>query len=201
MADLSAGVSEFRRPGRADALELARRRFLAGERVDMQVLADRLGVARGTLYRWVSSRERVLDELLGQIAAEVFGGVRDATGGRGLDRIMAASREAMERFVALDPLRTFISSEPQLAVNLLMSETGGVHRGLTGVLDEMLVAEGAEPGPELDDRVNVVVHIATSLIWVSYAVGDEPQIDRATNIIRELLRGVVPSPASDDRVA
>jgi AcrR family transcriptional regulator len=183
---------EFRRPGREDALKLARRGFLAGERVDMQVLAEQLGVARGTLYRWVSSREHVLDELLGQIAGETFAAVCEATGGRGLSRILAASRSAMELFVALEPLRTFITREPQLAVSLLMAEAGGVHRELAAVLRDLLDAEGATPGPALEDRINVVVHIATSLIWVSYAVGDEPQIERTTNVIRELLREVVP---------
>jgi hypothetical protein len=73
-----------------------------------------------------------------------------------------------------------------------MAEAGGVHRELAAVLRDLLDAEGATPGPALEDRINVVVHIATSLIWVSYAVGDEPQIERTTNVIRELLREVVP---------
>ncbi|HYI35879.1 MAG TPA: QsdR family transcriptional regulator [Thermoleophilaceae bacterium] len=192
MATSPQSSPEFRRPGREDALQLARLEFLAGNRVDMQVLAEQLGIARGTLYRWVSSREHVLDELLGQIAGETFRAVCDATGGRGLDRIAAASRTAMELFVALEPLRTFITREPQLAVSLLMSEAGGVHRELAAVLRDMLNVEGAKSGPELEDRINVVVHIATSLIWVSYAVGDEPRIERTTNVIRELLRDVVP---------
>jgi DNA-binding phage protein len=51
-----AGEALGRRPAALDAFLLARRRFIAGERVDMTALAQELGVNRVTLYRWVGSR-------------------------------------------------------------------------------------------------------------------------------------------------
>ena len=47
-----------------DAVLLARRRFLAAERIDMGAIAQELGVNRVTLYRWVGSRDRLLVEVL-----------------------------------------------------------------------------------------------------------------------------------------
>jgi len=50
------------RPAPLDALRLARRRWLAGERIDMGALARELGVSRATLYGWVGSREKLIGE-------------------------------------------------------------------------------------------------------------------------------------------
>jgi AcrR family transcriptional regulator len=188
---MAEALPDFRRATRQDALDLARSMFLACERVDMQVLAERLGVARGTIYRWVKSREDLLDELFGDIVREMYGVVREQPGGVGLDRVVAATRTAMEVFAAFEPARTFVQREPQLAVRLLMGETGGVHRELMAGTREMLVDEGATPGPELDDLVDVVMHIATSLIWVTFAIGEEPQIDRAAKVVRQLFATVL----------
>ena len=52
------------RPSARDAFERARRWFLAGQRIDMQLLADEIGVNRATLYRWVGNRDQFLAELL-----------------------------------------------------------------------------------------------------------------------------------------
>ncbi|MEA2169343.1 MAG: hypothetical protein QOF76_2643 [Solirubrobacteraceae bacterium] len=185
-------LPEFRRAARHDAVDLARRMFLAGERVDMQVLADQLGVARGTLYRWVKSRDVLLDELLAAITREMYAAVREQPHGDGLEGVVGAMRTAMEIFATFEPARAFVAREPQLAVRLLMSETGGVQRELSAGTRELLVAEGVPAGPELDDLVLTVVPIATSMIWVTFAIGEEPQIERATNVVRRLLGTVLP---------
>src|SRR4051794_38322340 len=65
-------VSVARKPTAADALRLARRRFLAPERLDMSALADELGVNRVTLYRWVGSRDQLLVETVWTLAERAF---------------------------------------------------------------------------------------------------------------------------------
>ena len=64
------------RPTPLDALRLARRSWLAGERLDMGALAKELGVSRATLYSWVGSRERLIGEVIWSFAEE---GLRQAT--------------------------------------------------------------------------------------------------------------------------
>src|SRR5260370_22821614 len=51
-----------------DAFKLARRRFFAGERVDMSSIAAEIGVNRVTLYRWVGTREQLLTEVIWSLA-------------------------------------------------------------------------------------------------------------------------------------
>ena len=50
--------------GAADVVRAARRAFLAGERLDIRALANRLGIARATIYRWYGGRERILGRVL-----------------------------------------------------------------------------------------------------------------------------------------
>ena len=69
------------RPTAEDAFRLARRRFLAAERVDMTAMAEELGVNRVTLYRWVGSREQLLVEVVWSLASVTLERI-DAQGAR-----------------------------------------------------------------------------------------------------------------------
>ena len=51
------------RVGRADALALAKRKYLAGDRLDIGQLAQELGVNRVTLHRWVGTRDALIVEV------------------------------------------------------------------------------------------------------------------------------------------
>ena len=58
----------FRRPTPQDALDLARAAFLAEERVEIGVLAAQLSISRVTLYRWFGTRDKLIEQLLVQLA-------------------------------------------------------------------------------------------------------------------------------------
>src|SRR4051794_14620951 len=77
------GDAAPRRPTPVDAFLLARRKFLAAERIDMSALADELGVNRVTLYRWVGSREQLLVEGLWSLAPRAGERVGGRVRGRG----------------------------------------------------------------------------------------------------------------------
>ena len=55
-----------------EILRLARRRFVAGERLEMPSLAAELGVNRTTLYRWVGSSEPLPVEVLWSLGDRAF---------------------------------------------------------------------------------------------------------------------------------
>src|SRR5438270_295397 len=83
-----AAPEEVRRPEPLDAFKLARRRFLAAERVDMTALADELGVNRVTLYRWVGSREQLLVEVIWSLATRTLEKIDASVRPRGAERIV-----------------------------------------------------------------------------------------------------------------
>ena len=64
----STELGSLQHAGADAAFRLARRAFLAGERIDMQRLAAELGVNRVTLYRWVGNRGRLLGEVAWELA-------------------------------------------------------------------------------------------------------------------------------------
>src|ERR1700727_493627 len=47
-----------------DVLRVARDQYLAGQRVDVTIVARSLGLGRATIYRWFGSRERLLGEVI-----------------------------------------------------------------------------------------------------------------------------------------
>src|SRR2546423_4830705 len=75
------GAAAERRATPADAFHAAREIYMRGERIDMQALAQQLGVSRGTLYRWTGSRERLLVDVVWSLADELFDWVQNQIGG------------------------------------------------------------------------------------------------------------------------
>src|SRR5215813_9232978 len=76
------------RPTPLDALRLARRRWLAGERLDMGALAEELGISRATLYTWVGSKDRLLGEVLWSFAGNGLEQVIAQAEGTGADYVV-----------------------------------------------------------------------------------------------------------------
>ena len=73
-----------------DAFKLARRKFLAGERLDMQQLAAELGTHRTTLYRWVGTRDRLLGSILWSLAEPALQEAASSSRARGASGSPAA---------------------------------------------------------------------------------------------------------------
>jgi hypothetical protein len=73
------------RPTALNAFRLARRKFLAAERVDMSALAYELGVNRATLYRWVGSRDQLLVEIIWSPGERTLENIGDDVGAKGAE--------------------------------------------------------------------------------------------------------------------
>ena len=78
---LTDGTS--RRPTALDAFKIARRRFIAGERIEMQSLSRQFGVSRVTLHRCVRSRDLLLGEILWSLGKPAFDSARERTASAG----------------------------------------------------------------------------------------------------------------------
>jgi len=178
----------FRRATAQDAMELARATFLHGARVDMGELAKELAVARATLYRWCGSRERLHEQILAQRAREFSTWAHDEAAGEGDERVLDHLRLMLDATAQAQPVRRFIAREPQLALRILTSEHGEVHRvlvqGLCDVADEALTPRRAKV---LKGRLDVAVDVATALQWVTIAIDDEPQSERIVDVVRTQL--------------
>ena len=111
------------KPDALGAFRFARRRFLAGARVEMQELAGELGVSRATVFRWVGSRDDLLVEIIWSIAEPTFRHAVEGTvglsGGRRIAAVMGGFAEAV---IASPPFMEFVQREPERALRLLTSK-------------------------------------------------------------------------------
>jgi AcrR family transcriptional regulator len=180
------------RPTPLDALELARRRWLAGERLDMGALARELGVSRATLYSWVGSKERLLGEVIWSFAEQGVKQAREAATGTGAAYIV----DVVEHFTRINaefaPLRAFISQDPELALRLLTSKQGPIQARMIAVarslLDEQV--EAGELNPPLDRATlaYLMVRVSESFLYSDLITGSEPEVAKAVEVVRLLLR-------------
>src|SRR6266508_1429771 len=128
------------RPTPLDALALARRTWLAGERLDMGGLARELGISRATLYSWVGSRERLLGEVIWSFAQEGLRQAREAAKGGGARYVLDVTQRFIHLNATFEPLRRFVAQDPQLALRVLASKDGPVQERMIAAARE-LVAE------------------------------------------------------------
>ena len=137
---LTAGAPESRACA-LDVFRLARRRFQAGERVDMSALAEDLGVNRVTLYRWVGSREKLLVEVLWSLARPTLERERDDIPQRGAERIVRIVSGFVAAVLTNAGMSRFLSDEGELAMRLLTRRDTGFQPRLIEAVRSLLDEE------------------------------------------------------------
>jgi AcrR family transcriptional regulator len=183
------------RPGPRDAFRLARRRWRAGERVDMSALARELGVNRVTLYRWVGSREQLLVEVIWNLtnhnitsAAESV----DAEGARGAERIIQLVSRFIDKAITHHGMQTWLANEGESAMRLLTRHQNGFQPRLAGRLEELLREEVEGGRLDLPADVHEVAYVLEQLVesyvYLQPIAGEQPDARRAEPILRMLLR-------------
>src|SRR5271170_2904515 len=135
------------RPGRPAAstreaaLAVASRRFLAGERVDVQGIARELGLARATMHRWFQTRELLVGELLAELAERRVSAIRLDVGGSG-PRAVLETLDRFNREVAESRgMRTLLAQEPERALRILTAGDGIVQPRVVASMEALLQAE------------------------------------------------------------
>jgi AcrR family transcriptional regulator len=135
------------RPGRPAAstreaaLELATKRFQAGERVDVQAIARELGLARATMHRWFQTRELLLGELLAQLAEQRLARIRSESHGAGAV-VLLETLDRFNREVADNRgMRALLASEQERALRILTSSVGLVQPRVVASIEALIEAE------------------------------------------------------------
>ncbi len=171
-----------------DAFRLARRRWLAGERVDMSAMAAELDVNRVTLYRWVGSREALLVELVWSLAERTLADVAAETGGRGPERVVAILTRFVEVVIANTGMQRWLADEGELAMRLLTRSDRGFQPRLIDWVDGLLGREAVELDADRREVAYVIVRVIESYTYLDLILGERPDARRAEPILRLLLR-------------
>lgn len=179
-------------PASVRALQLARRRFLAPERIDMSALAQELGVNRVTLYRWVGSRDKLLVEVVWALAQQALDFASSQTDAQGAERIVEIIIRFLRLVIDNAGMQRWLSEEGEHAMRLLTRHDADFQPRLIQAIEDLLNEEAeadrlALP-VDLHDLAYVVVRLIESYTYLDLITGEPPDAARAEPILKMLLR-------------
>jgi AcrR family transcriptional regulator len=187
-----AGAVDRRRPTPLDAFRLARRKFLAAERIDMSALADELGVNRVTLYRWVGSREQLLVEVVWSLGARTLEKVDRGVRATGAERVVRVVTRFLDDVISNAGMRRWLADEGELAMRLLTRHDTDFQPRLIAAVEDILRDEAGagrlDLPVDLHEVAYVIVRLIESYTYLDLITGEEPDARRAEPVLRMLLR-------------
>ena len=187
----STELGARRHAGADEAFRLARRAFLAGDRIDMQRLAAELGVNRVTLYRWVGNRALLLGEVAWELAERTIDRRLERCRARGGDRIAEVVTGLIEDIRTNEGMRKTVAQEGPVVVRLLTSGDGAVQPRLVekfrSILDAEVASGAFTPSAPLDELAYALVRVCEACIYLDLLVGQHPDLDRVARMIRAVI--------------
>lgn len=202
-----------RRPGRPatasrdDVLRLAREQYVGGQRVDLTIVANRLGLGRATIYRWFGSRDELLGEIVASELEQLVARHRANTehgGPWGLLEVFDRVNRSLSRSRAL---RALLEQERDSALRLLTSSGGPVQPRAVACVQRLIEAEVAagayQPPVDTEALAYALVRLAEAFIYNDMAIGIRGDWRRLHQVEAALLgvagRGDEPDRASAGR--
>lgn len=178
---------------------LAARWIHEGRRLDMQGLADDLGMSRATLFRHVGGREALLGKALWVLTsctlesasaaweAERRPGELHTPGtGRRINAIVSSSKG----------LRRLLDDEPALTLRVLTDPLGPVQPGVVTFVEGLLRRDIAEFGLvtiiEPNALAYALVRLSESFLYADVLAARKPDVATADRLQQALIEGVVP---------
>lgn len=181
------------RPDALAAFKLARRRFIAGERIEMQELASELGVSRATVFRWVGSRDELLVEIVWSTTLPTFERSIEATKGlTGGPRVSAVMSSFSQATLDSPFFMGFVQREPERALRLLTTKATWYQARLVGLVEALLQEEvdagTLVPPLAMHDLAYVVTRITETFIYADIVAGELPDPEKVRQVVGALLR-------------
>lgn len=169
----------------------ATQRFVAGERVDMGVLAGEVGVGRATLYRWFGDREHLIGRVLWLLSEQTLEWLAAQAPPTETTHVLASVETFMQVTSVFPPLRRFLAAEPAVALRALLDPDAHLLASMGAWTATRLEAAGygAEPtGPNAAELAEVLVSVTSTYCWARVIAGGEADVAGAMRAVRVLLR-------------
>jgi AcrR family transcriptional regulator len=177
----------------------AARWIQSGRRLDMQGLADELGVSRVTLFRRVGSREALLSKalwMLTQVTLETAAARWEAERPEGELHTLGTGRYLNAIVAESYGLRRLLDDEPALTIRVLTDPHGQVQTGVVAFVEELLRRDIAEFGLvtliEPDALAYALVRVGESFLYADVLAGRKPDVETANRLQRALVEGILP---------
>jgi AcrR family transcriptional regulator len=176
---------------REQVLDVARREFGDGRRVDVSAIAAELGLARATLYRWFGSRDGLLGEMIARDAEQYFRRVRARVRGRGGRALLETFDQINRGLTRSSALRRFLEQERESALRTLTSSGGIVEPRSVTVIAELIddeVRRGTyDPPVDVPTLAYAIVGLANAFLYNDAVAGIRGDVDRLRDVEAALL--------------
>ena len=190
-----------RRAGRRSAriVAAAARWVQDGRRLDMQGLADELGISRVTLFRRIGSREALLGKalwLLTQCTLETAAAQWEAERPEGELHTPGTGRYINAIVSESTGLRRLLEDEPALAIRVLTDPHGQVQTGVAAFVEDLLRRDIAEFGLvtiiEPDTLAYALVRLGESFLYADVLAARKPDVETVDRLQQALIEGILP---------
>jgi AcrR family transcriptional regulator len=169
-----------------------------GKRLDMQGLADELGISRVTLFRRVGSREALLGKalwLLTQCMLETAAAQWEAERPEGELHSPGTGRCINAMASQSEGLRRLLEDQPALTIRVLTDPHGEVQTGVVAFVEELLRRDIAEFGLvtiiEPDALAYALVRLGESFLYADLLAARKPDVETVDRLQRALIEGIL----------
>jgi AcrR family transcriptional regulator len=185
-------TEETPRPDALTAFKLARRAFMAGDRIEMRELASRLDVSRATIFRWVGSRDELLAQVIWSVSAPTLDRVVEAEDRlRGGARIAAVMAGFAAATIASEPFMGFVQREPERALRLLTTKAtffqSRMIERVEALLQEEVDAGHLDLPLPVHDMAYLTVRITETFVYADVIAGETPDPEKVRNAMGALF--------------
>jgi hypothetical protein len=179
----------------APAVALAARWIHDGRRLDMQGLADELGVSRATLFRRVGGREELLTEALWVLTERTLAAAAaqwEAERPEGELHTPGTGRHINAAVSQSKSLRRLLDDEPALTLRVLTDPRGRVQTGIVTFIEALLRRDIAEFGLvsviEPDALAYALVRLGESFLYADVLAARKPDVATADRLQQTLVQ-------------
>ncbi len=175
--------------GALRALEVGRRLFLEGARIDAGAIAAEVGVNRTTLYRWFGGRDEMVCEVIWSFSQEMIAYADSCASGQGVARLLDGMGLFIRQVVANAGYIHFLRNEPEAAARVLFTSEFSLRNRLVPVLKAYIDQERpAQPGdPDSHALAMAIVRISEAFIYGDQMGDGQPDLDELRKIYQLLL--------------
>ena len=175
---------------RDDVLAAVTELYLSGRRVDVTVVAARLGLGRATIYRWFGSREALLGEVVARQLELLVARKRADVRRRGAAGLLEVLDRVNQTLIRSRAVRTLLEQERDAAMRMLTSSAGVVEPRAVACIQALIeqeVARGYEPPADPETLAYALVHLRHAFLWNDATSGVRGDYARLREVSAALL--------------
>jgi AcrR family transcriptional regulator len=172
-------------------LALVSELYLHGQRVDITVVASRLGLGRATIYRWFGSRDALLGEVIARQLELLVARKRAEVTRRGAQGLLEVLDRVNQTLIRSRAVRRLLEQERHAAMRLLTSSAGVVEPRavacIQALIEEEMTLSGYVPPADPATLAYALVHLRHAFLWNDATSGVRGDYERLREVSAALL--------------